>query len=143
MNLPLIPGINLLVNKGEDSTSWYNFFKFMRDAIGTGQVTNGVRVGGATGINLPSSNQTSMVRISGNGSGTVVITANPSISQGFDGQSITIEGTDDTNKVTLNNGNGIKLNGGASFTFAKGDIMNLHYSNISSCWLENYRSKNS
>lgn len=44
--------------------------------------------------------------------GPVVITVNPQISAGdFTGQELILQGTDDTNTVTIANGNGLELNG--------------------------------
>jgi hypothetical protein len=73
----------------------------------------------------------------------VTLGGNPTISAGFDGQEITLEGSDNVKTVTLNDGNGLQLQGGNSITLKNGDVIKLHYNSYRNIWIENYRSINS
>jgi len=93
------------------------------------------------GVQVPSPVNHLTIRIKGNG-GAIDPTANPQISAGFDGQNITLEGMDDTNTVKLDDGDGLKLAGAASFTMSNNDIISLRYNAAKDLWIENYRSQN-
>lgn len=84
----------------------------------------------------------SIIRLQSATGGSVDITANPQISAGYDGQEIILEGQDNTKTVKLDNGDGLQLAGGASFTLTEGDILKLHFNKSRSIWIENYRSTN-
>jgi len=81
-------------------------------------------------------------RIVGAG-GAVDITADPQIVDGSDGQIVIIQGTSDTNLVKLDDGTGLALSGGVSFTLGNNDIISLMYDSGESEWIELYRSNNS
>lgn len=93
------------------------------------------------GVQIVSPVNNLIVRLAGDG-GVINITANPQISAGFDGQNITLEGTDDVNTVQLDDGDGLALAGGASFTMGNNDIINFHFNAAKDLWIENYRSQN-
>lgn len=73
------------------------------------------------------------MKVVGSG-GAVDITANPQISDGVKGDRITLEGTSDTNTITLENGNGLSLMGGESMVLKDGDKITLFYSGTD--WVE-------
>lgn len=76
-----------------------------------------------------------IVRVAGSG-GAVDITANPQIEAGADGQILIVQGTNDTNTVTLDDGTGLALCGGVSMVLAKNDNISLMYDLGESEWLE-------
>lgn len=78
------------------------------------------------------------LRIKGSG-GAVTLSSNPQIATGNDGQVIIIEGTDDTNTVTIVNGNGVQLHGG-KFLMFRHDYIALAYSSANNQWEEIYRN---
>jgi hypothetical protein len=79
-------------------------------------------------------------------SGAVVLTSTPSISPGsFDGQILVVEGTDDTNLVTLQDesvltNSGLKHQGGFNMTLGKGDSIAYRWWAIDSLWKERSRA---
>jgi len=76
------------------------------------------------------------------GSGATDITADPQISAGQNGDILTIHGTSDTNYIKLENGTGIELKGGESFTIGNNDVITLVYDSTKSKWVETSRQKN-
>ena len=75
--------------------------------------------------------------------GAVTLTSNPQISDGAGaGQILCIEGTSDTNTVTIVDGNGLQLAGGTNFTIADRDTWCGMYSGNATDWLEISRSDN-
>ena len=66
------------------------------------------------------------VRVGGNGA-PVTLTSNPQILAGTPGQEITLIGDDNTNTLTIVNGNGITTPGGANITLALADAVELQY----------------
>jgi hypothetical protein len=103
--------------------------KVIRSQSGVQDIT---AVGGITGGMLVKS----YVQIRGSG-GDVDISANPQIAAGTTGQIITLQGTSDTQTVKLDDGNGLKLAGGISFTMKNGDIIQFIYDG--SDWREMFR----
>lgn len=77
--------------------------------------------------------------IQGSG-GTVTVTANPRISTtgASAGQMLTLQGASDVNWVRLDNGNGLALAGGVSFTLKQGNIIQFIYDGVT--WRETFRS---
>ena len=73
------------------------------------------------------------MKIVGSG-GAIDITADPQISAGQEGDRITLEGTSDTNTVTLDNGTGLSLSSGYSMVLGVGDKITLVYKD--STWVE-------
>ncbi len=69
-----------------------------------------------------------------NGSSAIDITANPQIVDGYDGQEITIVGSSDTNKLTLDDGNGLHLN--AQCVLGLGDLITLRYIQAIDLWCQ-------
>ncbi len=81
------------------------------------------------------------MRIQGS-AGAVDITANPQIAAGTDGQIVIVQGSSNTNTVKIDDGNGLRLAGGISFTLAQGDVIMLAYDSGQSHWFELRRSDN-
>ena len=80
-----------------------------------------------------------LMRVQGS-PGAVNITANPQIADGTDGQILVLKGMHDTNTVTLDNGTGISLTSGASFTLGNKDTITLIYDALDDEWIEISRS---
>ena len=78
-------------------------------------------------------------KISGNGS-AVDLSSDPQIADGVDGQIIILQGTSDANTVKLDDGTGLQLAGGVSFTLGANDTMQLIYDGTD--WIEVSRSDN-
>ena len=94
------------------------------------------------GTGITSAMLTSMVvKVAGNG-GAVVITASPQIAAGTDNQIIMLEGTSNSNTVTISNGTGLSLDNGVNFTLGNKMIITLKYSVANSVWEEVSRSAN-
>lgn len=70
------------------------------------------------------------------------ITSNPQIAAGFYGQEIMIIGNSDANTLTLDDGNGLQLAGGASMVLGLNDVIVLKYNTWSAVWFEISRSDN-
>jgi hypothetical protein len=82
-----------------------------------------------------------IIRVQGNG-GAIDITANPQIAAHVDGKFIIVEGSSDANTVKLDDGTGLELAGGVSFTMGKLDVIAFTYNTTESLWVEQYRSDN-
>ena len=78
-----------------------------------------------------------IMRIAGD-SGAIDITADPQIVAGTDGQIVIIQGTHDTNMVTLDNGTGLALS--AQIILAKNDNITLMYDSGETVWIETSRT---
>ncbi len=81
--------------------------------------------------------QRSYLKVRGN-SGAVDITANPQIAAGAAGQMLTLQGTDNTNTLKLDDGTGLALAGGISFTLKSGHIIQFIYDGTA--WREMFRT---
>lgn len=77
-----------------------------------------------------------IMRVAGNG-GAIDITADPQIVAGEDGQIVIIQGTHDTNTVTLDDGTGLALS--AQCVLAAQDNITLMYDSGDSEWIETSR----
>jgi len=88
-----------------------------------------------------------IMRIAGSG-GAVILTGTPTIvAPTTDGYEVIIQGTHDTNTVTLQDesnlaGSKLQLNGGADFVLGKGDLIHLMFDLGDSNWYEISRSNN-
>lgn len=132
---------NVLDNE-QLSQHYSDWFVSLKDAANEGEIPQPTQeIIDTVGVQIPSPVNNLMVRIKSDG-GAVDITANPQISSGFDGQVITLEGMDDTDTVQLDDGDGLKLAGGASFTISNNDVISLHYNAAKDLWIENTRSQN-
>jgi len=76
------------------------------------------------------------------GSGAINITADPQITAGSQGNIITLQGTSDSNSVLLENGTGVELSGGVSYTIGNNDVITLVYDSTKAKWVETSRQKN-
>jgi filamentous hemagglutinin len=81
------------------------------------------------------------MRVQGNG-GPVTITANPQIASGVDGEILILQGMSNANTVQITNGNGVRLQGGVSFTMGLGDSITMSYDSSSGTWTEISRTDN-
>lgn len=70
------------------------------------------------------------------------ITADPQIVAGQNEDLLTIHGTSDTNTVLLEDGTGVELRGGVSFTIGNNDVISLVYDTAKSQWVEVARNEN-
>lgn len=70
------------------------------------------------------------------GDGVIDITADPQIVAGSEGDILTIEGTDDTNTVKLEDGTGLALWTGLSYTLKDNYVITLVYDSDASLWRE-------
>ena len=153
--LGLLPDINEIINENKNGVSnklyWENWFKQLQDLVNNGQGVEDIKeIDPAIGIKFDSPIRTFLLRIISNNLGNCNIAANPQILSiakpttdvAMDGQEITIEGSDNIRTVTLSNGRGLQLSGGAPITLKNGDIIKLHYNRIRNIWIENYRSIN-
>lgn len=95
-------------------------------------------------INIPSSDTAitaaggitvtnAIMRVAGD-AGPIDITADPQIAAGTDGQMVIIQGTHDTNTVTLDNGTGLALS--AQIILAAQDNISLMYDTGDAEWIE-------
>ena len=87
-----------------------------------------------------------IMRVVGNG-GAVILTGTPIIVASDDGTEVIIQGTHDTNTVTLqdessNAGSKLQLSGGNDFTLGQGDTIYLIYDSGDTNWYEVSRSDN-
>lgn len=134
---------NEIPKPGNDLTN--NWLDFMTDL--TNQITLGSQpsvvqdITALAGIKLSLGTQDVLMRIQSATAGNVDITANPQINDGFDGQRINIEGSDAAKTVQLDDGDGLQLTGGTSFTLAEGDTISFHYNLTKNVWIENTRSQ--
>ncbi len=81
----------------------------------------------------------SVMKIQGSGA-AVDISANPQITAGTDGQILVLKGGSDTNTVKFDNGTGISLTDGLSFTLGNKDTITLIYDATDAEWIEISRS---
>ena len=89
------------------------------------------------GITVSATSGDEVIFIEGSG-GAVNVSANPQISSGaFDGQLLTLIGRSDTNTVTLENGDGLSLNG--TIEIFLNSVIELIWSG--SAWLEKSRKE--
>lgn len=134
------PMTDNLYDLGTTSKYWRN--AFIQDIRNRGRITwtpsNTVNDVSA-GVGITSSMITkTFVRVQGNG-GAVDITANPQIANGSnEGQFLILAGSSDTNRVTLNEGDGLNLNEGQTISLGLDDYIMLIYRN--SEWHELTRS---
>lgn len=84
----------------------------------------------------------SIMRVYGNG-GAVTLDTAPAIADGVsDGQTVIIQGTNDTNTVTIVDNVNVQLASGASWVGGKGDVLEVMWSSTDSDWYEISRSDN-
>lgn len=115
----------------------------LKDQVNRGEVPRETSdITATNGILLPGEITNIIIRIQSATAGSVDITANPQIEFGYDGQQITIEGMSATKTVKLDNGDGLKLAGGASFTVAEDDTISFVFNATKSLWVEITRSDN-
>jgi hypothetical protein len=82
------------------------------------------------------------MRVQGSG-GAIDITANPQIVDGTaDGQMVILKGQSDANTLKFDDGTGLALAGGVSFTMGLGDTLTLIFDVTDDLWFEIGRSDN-
>ena len=82
-----------------------------------------------------------IMRVAGDG-GAIDITADPQIVDGQEGQIVYIQGDNNTNTVKLDDGTGLALTSGISFTMGVGDIIALTFDVGDDVWYEISRANN-
>jgi hypothetical protein len=105
-----------------------------RVAVTPSAVTNITAVGGVTVTS-------GVMRIQGSG-GAVNITADPQISAGTDGEILILIGQSNVNTVRFDDGAGMQIAGGTSFTMGLYDTLQLVYDAGTGFWVEVGRSNN-
>ena len=124
------------------SDNWKDWMNDLHNQVTIGSDPAGIQdITALGGIKINASTQDVLVRIQSATAGSVDLTANPQIDAGFDGQRINLEGNDATKTVKLDDGDGLQLTGGASFTLAVGDTISFHYNLTKELWIENTRSQ--
>ena len=93
-----------------------------------------VAANGLTSITDP------IMRVQSSTAGDALVTANPQIVSGSEGEYLTVVGNDDTKTVTFTTGNGLKLDNGQNFTLGFNDILELLF--VNSLWTEVSRKDN-
>lgn len=94
----------------------------------------------AAGGVTSTTNARQLIRVQGSG-GPVTVTSNPGISVGTtDGQELILEGSNDTNTLTISNGNGVEQNG--AVTLGVGDKIHYIWNAGASVWTELGRTIN-
>jgi hypothetical protein len=125
------------------SQHFSDWFLKLKDHVNKGEnPADTQNINATVGVKIPSPVTNILIRIQSATSGSTDITADPQIAEGFDGQKITLEGKDDIKTVKLDNGTGLKLAGGTSFTLREDDVLVLHYNASKQLWIENSRSNN-
>ncbi len=134
---------NAIPLPGKDlSNNWSDFMTDLTNQVTLGSQPSVVQdITAASGIKLSLGTQDVLMRIQSATAGDENITKNPQINDGFDGQRINIEGSDAIKTVTLDDGDGLQLTGGNSFTLADSDTISFHYNLTKNLWIENTRSK--
>uniref|UniRef100_A0A6H1ZCV5 Uncharacterized protein n=1 Tax=viral metagenome TaxID=1070528 RepID=A0A6H1ZCV5_9ZZZZ len=94
-------------------------------------------VSSAGGITVTAHN----MRVTGEAAG-IDITANPQIADGANGEIVRLWFESDTNTIKLDDGTGLQLAGGQSFTGGLGDYIELTYFSDVDVWRECSRSDN-
>jgi hypothetical protein len=74
------------------------------------------------------------------GDGATVVTGNPAIVAGTQGDRISLIGTSNTNTVRFTSGNGISLTGGLGFTIQDKCALQLSYDGTANLWRETSRT---
>lgn len=127
-------GDNMLTINGDGDIITYGTLTETPSATNNISAANGVTTAMLTN---------KIIIIQGNG-GAVDITANPQIAAGTIGDIIELWGNDNTNTVTFDDGDGLQLDGGVSFTMGAGDMLKLRYMTLGGVtdWFEITRSNN-
>jgi molybdopterin-binding protein len=129
----------LLEKDGKLTPNWKTYFTNVKNEINLGEAPAPIQeITAAEGIKVTSQRANITIRIISATSGNVTPTINPQVSNGFDGQVITIMGGDDTRTVTLNDGNGLKLSSG--ITLKEHTNLVLEYNAAKTLWIEKARA---
>jgi len=132
-----IPSFQNNFNQNFGRSTQRNFEKIglvLNQVTGISKVTDLTATGGLTVTN-------SIMRVQGSG-GPVILTTNPQIIGGTDGQEIRIIGQSDVNTVKFVHGNGIQMQGGQNFTLGSGDVLTLIYDAGLGVYLDHGRENN-
>lgn len=133
----------LSADMDEVSQNWQVWFRQVKDTVNLGQTPQLVQeITASVGIKVENEATNIIIRVQSATASAVDITDIPQIEAGFDGQVITIEGEDDVKTVQLDDGDGLKLEGGVSFIAGEFDVIALHFNGNKKIWIENYRSNN-
>lgn len=129
---------NLPLEKNFNSQSWQNWLNSLREHSLYGDIPNPTKTIGTEGIKLENNNRNYLLRAKGQ-TALTQLTATQQISEGSDGQVLTIEGMDN-NKIELHEGDGVQLTGGNNVEIGTGDIIQLMYNKERAVWVELFRS---
>lgn len=133
------PQDKFLHPNGKFNRTWDVWMNHLKNTVNFGQPpSSDTDVVAAEGIRLTSPK----MRIQSATAGAINISAIPQMSPGYDGQRALIQGLSDIRTVQINNGNGLKLAGAASFVFGEDDTMDLHFNAAKQLWIEISRSNN-
>jgi hypothetical protein len=90
--------------------------------------------------NIPSNR--SYLKIAGNIVGALPVTVTPQIQAGQNGQTLILQGTDNAQRVKIQDGNGVQTTLDLPFSLGQFDTMMLIFDGDSTNWVEIYRSDN-
>lgn len=138
MPLAPMPDDKVIHELGAFSRPWNVWFNNAKNLINFGEPpSKNTDITAAVGIQLLSPK----MRIQSVTAGAIIITADPQISPGYDGQEITIQGLDNVKTVQIADGTGIKLIGASPFIFDQYAIMKFHFNKSDNLWIEISRNK--
>jgi len=134
--------VSFLNESSEMSSFWHDWFEDVQQEVNEGEIpTDTYNIDATLGVLIPMPTNDLNIRMQSSTGGNTNITKNPQIEPGkFDGQRITAEGMDDIRTVQFDDGNGLKLIGGASATLKNSDLINFHWNAGKQLWIENYRA---
>lgn len=139
MKIGPFPKDKIIQDGGDLVRTWNVWMNKLQNFVNYGQPpSKNTDVVAADGIKVTSSN----MRIQSTTAGAITVTANPQITPGYDGQELRLEGVDNVKTVTITNGNGLVLTGGASFTLGNNDVISLQFNKAKGLWIEDHRADN-
>lgn len=132
------------LNNEHADINWTDWFEEVEHHVNRGEVPRRtLEIENNVGILTESEGTNLLIRVISATSSNVDITSNPQIEYGFDGQVITVAGSDNTRTVQLDNGDGLKLANGTSFILGEDDVITFHFNGNKKLWIEHTRSNNS
>ena len=128
--------VTCILTSGTTAASWNAFYSAVGVPVITGTRASPSAIVAGTGVAFSGTVYHNTWFIEGSG-GAVTVTANPQIVAGTTvGQELKLIGRNDTNTVTLANGTGLSLNGGA--VLAADNVLSLFWDGTN--WLETART---
>lgn len=137
--ITLISNANIVDDNGKASETFKQWLTTAMNGINEG-ITPIETLSIVAAKSLPHVSVTNiLIRVVSSTAGNVQSTAIPQIAEGFDGQIITYEGTDNTKTVTIAELNGVELLG-VSAVLKNGDSITLVFNAARKIWRELSRS---